>query len=115
MHAIWGAEKPQSCAPICNMVAQLVAVGRNAVVKIDTNFSLLIITKMVHIPTDIIRLILSYHPVKNPNYDICMDQLKYFAKMHKSPSGCIYCNPSFYHFILRHNRSKMLLFKKKST
>ena len=83
--------------------------------KIDTNFSPFLIPKMAHIPTEIIQEILSYHPVKDPKYDICMDQLKYFAKIHCLPSAKIYLNSSFYYFILRHNRNKMSLFKKKPT
>jgi len=70
---------------------------------------------MAQIPTEIIQEILSYHPVKDPKYDICMDQLKYFAKIHPPASAKIYLNPSFHYFILRHNRNKMSLFKKKPT
>ena len=50
---------------------------------------------MAQIPTDIIQDILSYLPVKDSRYDICMDQIKYFAKIHPPPSEKIYINPSF--------------------
>ena len=67
---------------------------------------------MVQLPTEIIQEILSYHPVKDPKYDICMDQLKYLSNIYNIGKGVIYCNPHFYYFVLRKNREKMSLYNR---
>ena len=63
---------------------------------------------------DVINYILSFLPVKDPQYEPCIGQLQYFIKIlnenrasSEKGTSNYYNKLPYYRFILRNNRSKM--------
>jgi hypothetical protein len=68
---------------------------------------------MALIPPDVIEHIFSYHPVRDPTFDNCVDQMKYFARLLEEyrssqwrPTRSCYRKTSFHTFILCQIRMK---------
>jgi len=68
---------------------------------------------MALIPTDVIEHILSYHPVRDPTFDNCVDQIKYFIRYLEeyrtskwAPTRSHYRKAHFHTFILCQIRMK---------
>ena len=72
------------------------------------------------IPTDIVSHILSFHPVRDPMFDNCVDQMKYFARLLEEyrsskwrPTRSCYRKTSFHAFILSQSRMKKTIYNGK--